>query len=643
MMAVPERCCTSRPERPATPLLMLWAVLLFPSVSCLQLSSHISSGTRILGVGTPSLHVLHASTRPTTTTSTTLHVLQNTWHAKTLPAQRSALFSSPGTSVDGDGRDGKKKGGRGGGGGGRWIGRLNPIPRVKKLVSNIIAFQTAFRTRFAALPRKAKMVVLAQLLALGLVVGSVGQKVYVNTSQGQAAARPVEVPYSTFMDMTEISGKGHVPGKNPAILVDNVVIGRDRVGFRLSQDEEKHQVALQDKKLGEDDPAVKSIGERRVYAMKPLANQDMIDFLRGNGIPFRAASTKGSNAAATVARSAIFLIYVLFLLRMYRSMSGGGGSGDAPGKLALSMDDETIVKFEDIEGIDKAKFEVMEFVDTLRHPQKYAILGARPPTGLLLEGPPGTGKTMLARATAASAGVPLLYCSGSDFVEMFVGRGAARVRKTFARAAKMAPCIIFIDELDALGKSRTMGGLGANLRSNDEAEQTLNQLLACMDGLDSSRGVCVLAATNRREILDPALVRPGRFDRLIKVELPDLEGRERILRVHAKKLPGFSEGKGIDEKRLGSLGKGKAVDLSAIAAVTNGLCGAELEFVVNEAAIRAVRRVSSQLNQGKEPRAVTPQVTAEDFEASVANYYATRKPGGGAGGVGQSLFNALTK
>ena len=306
--------------------------------------------------------------------------------------RRSALFSSsPGASVDGgDGKKGRG-GGQRGGGGGRWISKLNPVPRVKKVVASIIAFQSAFRTRFAALPRKAKLMVLAQLLALGLVVGSVGRKVYVNTSQGQAAvaARPVEVPYSTFMDMAEISGKGHLPGKNPAIVIDNVVIGRDRVGFRLSQDEEKHQVALQDKKLGKDDPAVKSISERRVYAMKPLANQDMIDFLRGNGIPFRAASTKGTNAAATVARSAIFLIYVLFLLRMYRSMSGGGGSGDTPGKLALSMDDETIVKFEDIEGIDKAKFEVMEFVDTLRHPQKYAILGARPPTGLLLEGPPG--------------------------------------------------------------------------------------------------------------------------------------------------------------------------------------------------------------------------------------------------------------
>ena len=147
---------------------------------------------------------------------------------------------------------------------------------------------------------------------------------------------------------------------------------------------------------------------------------------------------------------------------------------------------------------------------------------------------------MLARATAATAGVPLLYCSGSDFVEMFVGRGAARVRNTFARAAKMSPCIIFIDELDALGKSRDMGGLGASMRSNDEAEQTLNQLLACMDGLDSTRRVCVLAATNRREVLDPALIRPGRFDRIIKVTLPDSSGRERILRVHAKKLVSHS-------------------------------------------------------------------------------------------------------
>ena len=257
MMSAAERCCTSRPERPATSLLtsMLWAMLLFPSVSCLQLSSaRISSGTRtsssILGGGKPSvLH--HASARPTTTTTgttTTLHMLQNACHATrtknptcstgararqstsssrcrhswrrtspsvsaVLPAQRSALFSSPGAGMDGDGSDGKKNKGSGDGAG-RWIRRLNPIPLVKKVVASMVAFQAAFRARFAALPRKAKMVVLAQLLALGLVVGSVGHKVYVNTVQehGRDQARPVEVPYSTFMDMAEISGKGHVPG-----------------------------------------------------------------------------------------------------------------------------------------------------------------------------------------------------------------------------------------------------------------------------------------------------------------------------------------------------------------------------------------------------------------------------------------------
>lgn len=224
-------------------------------------------------------------------------------------------------------------------------------------------------------------------------------------------------------------------------------------------------------------------------------------------------------------------------------------------------------------------------------------------------------------------------------MELFVGRGAARVRNTFARAAKLAPCIIFIDELDALGKSRDLGGLGASLRSNDEAEQTLNQLLACMDGLDSSRRICVLAATNRREVLDPALIRPGRFDRIIKVTLPDTKGRERILRVHAKKLPGFTECKGVDEKRPGALGKGLSIDLSAVAAVTKGLCGADLEFIVNEAAIRAVRRVSAKLRQGVDPKEIAPVVSAEDFEQSVSDFKRTRQ----GGGVNELLSNVLGK
>lgn len=356
---------------------------------------------------------------------------------------RSRLFSSSqAAGDDGSSKNNPKKGR------GNFLRRLNPIPRIKKLVVSAVACQAVFRERFAGLPKKAKLVVCAQLMILGLVTGSVGRKMYVAASGNTAVTRPVEVPYSMFMDLTESSGKGHVPGTNPAITIDGVVIGKDRVGFRVAQDEERHAKALRDKRLVDGgDVSIQSVESRRVYAMKPNASPDLVDFLRGNKIPFRAASTKGTNAAAAVARSAIFLLYLLFLLRMYRSMNGGGGGADTPGKLALSLSDETIVRFEDIAGIDKAKFEVMEFVDTLRHPQKYAMLGARAPTGLLLEGPPGTGKTMLARATAASAGVPLLYCSGSDFVEMFVGRGAARVRKTFARAAKMSPCIIFIDEV----------------------------------------------------------------------------------------------------------------------------------------------------------------------------------------------------
>lgn len=212
--------------------------------------------------------------------------------------------------------------------------------------------------------------------------------------------------------------------------------------------------------------------------------------------------------------------------------------------------------------------------------------------------------------------------------------------ETFERAGKIAPCIIFIDELDALGKSRGGEVMGMQMRSNDEAEQTLNQLLACMDGLDSKKGICVLAATNRREVLDTALIRPGRFDRIIKVTLPDVAGRERILRVHAKKLPGFKECNGVDPKRLGSLGQGNAVDLSAIATITTGFSGAELEFLVNEAAIRAVRRVSSALREGAEPKDIeSPAVCAEDFENSVKSFFETRRPNNGSvGDVLSSVF-----
>lgn len=517
----------------------------------------------------------------------------------------------------------------------------NPVVALQKALLKLATAQAGCRSWFKALSRRAKFLVSIQLVMLGVVLGGLSRNLYMKSAGQMAMEKPMEVPYSTLMDLCEKNGKGHSAGENPAIKIENMVIGRERIGFRVTQDEIGHEKALKDKLLVQrNDVSVRPVKPRQAYAMKVSASPDLVEFLRENEIPFKAASTKGSNAAATLARSAIFCIYLLFMLRMYRGMSGGGGN-DAPGKLASAQDEGPLVKFEDIEGIDSAKFEVMELVDTLRHPMKYAMLGARAPTGLLLEGPPGTGKTMLARATAATAGVPLLYCSGSDFVEMFVGRGAARVRKTFARAAKMSPCIVFIDELDALGKSRDMGGLGASIRSNDEAEQTLNQLLACMDSLDSTQGVCVMGATNRKDVLDPALVRPGRFDRIVKVELPNTAGRERILRVHAQKLPGFTEGSGVDPKRPGSLGQGKAVDLSAVASVTGGLSGAELEFIVNEAAIRAVRRVSSKIREGADYSKVVPRVQAIDFEDSVRNYFESRKSS--SGGMGDLLSSVLRK
>lgn len=301
----------------------------------------------------------------------------------------------------------------------------NPVLIVKSIFKSSMAFQMNFRKKFAALPRKAKAVVSLQLMALCLMLGYGARNISQVIVQRQSipstfSNKPVEVPYSVFLNMVEKSGEGHVPGQNPALLVDNIIIGRDRIGFKVKPDFSKHELALKDKKLVEaNDVSIQNVRERQLYTYKVNANPELIQFLRDNTMSFRAASDKTSNAAGTLVRSSILIVYMLFLIRMYRTMAGGGKS-DTPGKLAkqLASDPKSMVKFEDIEGIDGAKFEVMELVDSLKNPGKYAILGARAPTGLLLEGPPGTGKTMLARACAATAGVPLLYCSGSDFVEV---------------------------------------------------------------------------------------------------------------------------------------------------------------------------------------------------------------------------------
>ena len=271
----------------------------------------------------------------------------------------------------------------------------------------------------------------------------------------------------------------------------------------------------------------------------------------------------------------MLLIYggsVLLYRWMLKRMGGAGGLPSMSfGKSGAKIyaETETGKTFADVAGQDEAKEALKEIVDFLHEPGKYAEIGAKLPKGALLVGPPGTGKTLLARAVAGEAHVPFFSISGSEFVEMFVGMGAAKVRDLFKQAGEKAPCIVFIDEIDTIGKKRDSGGYGGN----DEREQTLNQLLAEMDGFDAAKGVVILAATNRPESLDPALLRPGRFDRRIPVELPDLAGREAILKVHAKDV------------RMGG-----DVDFSAIARATPGASGAELANIINEAALRAVRQ-----------------------------------------------------
>jgi len=266
-----------------------------------------------------------------------------------------------------------------------------------------------------------------------------------------------------------------------------------------------------------------------------------------------------------------FLIIAVALGAMLRQLgqAQGGAMAFAKSRARIYAEDDVSVSFSDVAGVDEAEAELYEVVDFLKNPKKYTSLGGHIPKGVLLVGPPGTGKTLLARAVAGEARVPFFSLSGSEFVEMFVGVGAARVRDLFTQAESRAPCIVFIDELDALGKVRTIGQPG----SHEEREQTLNQLLAEMDGFDSRAGVIILAATNRPEVLDPALLRPGRFDRQILVDKPDVKGREAILRLHTKEVR-------IDP----------SVDLRVIAARTAGFAGADLANLVNEAALLAARR-----------------------------------------------------
>ena len=353
--------------------------------------------------------------------------------------------------------------------------------------------------------------------------------------------RVKEVGYETFISMTE-----------------NNEIGSVTI--------ESNQITFTDK------------SEKQVYQTGRLDDPDLIQRLYNSGAKFESQIDSGTSPLLYILISYVLpialmlLVFHFFNKKMAQRMGGGDGSmmfGMGKSNAKVYVKSTTGIKFKDVAGEEEAKELLAEIVDYLHKPERYKEIGASMPKGALLVGPPGTGKTLLAKAVAGEANVPFFSISGSEFVEMFVGMGAAKVRDLFKQANEKAPCIVFIDEIDTIGKKRGGGQYGGG---NDEREQTLNQLLTEMDGFDGSKGVVILAATNRPESLDPALLRPGRFDRRIPVELPDLQGRIDILKVHAQKI-----------KLAGN------VDFSAIARTAAGASGAELANIINEAALRAVR------------------------------------------------------
>ena len=357
-----------------------------------------------------------------------------------------------------------------------------------------------------------------------------------------AEARVKEVDYGTFMTMTE-----------------NKEIGKVEI--------QDNQILFTDKQ--EEDPTVYKTGR--------MEDPNLAERLHASGAEFTPEIIEEMSPLLSVFVSWILpmLIFVgigQFMSKKMMDKAGGGAGamsfnmGKSNAKVYVKSSDG--ISFADVEGVDEAEESLAEIVDYLHDPSKYKEIGATMPKGVLLVGPPGTGKTMLAKAVAGEANVPFFSISGSEFVEMFVGMGASKVRDLFKQAKEKAPCIVFIDEIDAIGQKRNSGHMGGN----DEREQTLNQLLTEMDGFEGNSGVMILAATNRPESLDPALTRPGRFDRRVPVELPDLNGREKILKVHAKKVK-------IAED----------VDFKQVARMASGASGAELANIINEAALRAVR------------------------------------------------------
>ena len=369
-----------------------------------------------------------------------------------------------------------------------------------------------------------------------------------------------EVDYGTFIQMTEQKQIGEVE------VSDNEILFTSKDG-------------------------------KQIYKTGPMDDPELVQRLAASGAIFSSKIVEEMSPLLSLLLSwvipiALFVILGQWLTKRMMNKAGGGnammfGMGRSDAKVYIQSSDG--IKFSDVAGEDEAKDSLKEIVDYLHDPKRYEQIGARMPKGILLVGPPGTGKTLLAKAVAGEANVPFFSISGSEFVEMFVGMGASKVRDLFKQAKEKAPCIVFIDEIDAIGKKRDN-----QLSSNDEREQTLNQLLTEMDGFDDNNGVIILAATNRPESLDPALTRPGRFDRRVPVELPDLVGREAILKVHAKKI------KTADD-----------VNFHTIARMASGASGAELANMINEAALRAVRNNRT---------VVTEADLEESIEVVIAGY-----------------------
>lgn len=396
-----------------------------------------------------------------------------------------------------------------------------------------------------------------------------------------------KVTYDEFVEAVE-EGK-----------VDSVKISSARVTFTLTDD------------------------LRMTYYTPYLPDSNLLPMLNEAGVEYTGTEDSSGSAILEFILVYILPFALIWILMGFFMRRIGGGSGGMMGigkaNTATNMSRATGVTFADVAGEDEAKESLTEIVDFLHNPQKYVQIGAKLPKGALLVGPPGTGKTLLARAVAGEAKVPFFSLSGSDFVEMFVGVGASRVRDLFKTAQQNAPCIIFIDEIDAIGKTRD-----TRYGGNDEREQTLNQLLSEMDGFDASKGVLVMAATNRPEILDKALLRPGRFDRRVIVDKPDLKGRIAILKVHAKDVR-------IDD----------SVDLEAIALATSGAVGSDLANMINEAAITAVKRGSQVVSQKDLLEAVEVVLVGKEKKDRVMNQKERRIVSYHE--VGHALISALQK